>query len=164
MSDPPKYHELVEDDSARPASLREQDGEDDDEVVDGMPLLFRDGALQIAMEEPIESWCARLFSSRAFYSAGPSALVLAFCHFNPANSSPRPLQRAEKHTAGPSLSSQRLAPSVHAQCARDDLMQQSDDTIHCAAQQFHITHMRCTCRDRHTCMRCSALCQAYGLC
>lgn len=54
MSDPPKYHELVDQD-ARPASMPEEDDEAAD-VVDGMPLLFRDGALEIAMEEPIEAW------------------------------------------------------------------------------------------------------------
>ena len=47
--------------SGGPASLREGDNE---EVTDGMPLLFRDGALE--MEDAAPAWCAAVFLHAAF--------------------------------------------------------------------------------------------------
>jgi hypothetical protein len=52
MSDTPTYDEVLQQ-TAAPAHLR-----DDDEVVDGMPLLFRDGALE--MEHSMPTRCVLL--------------------------------------------------------------------------------------------------------
>ena len=59
--EPPSYDEVVRG-NARPACLQDDEG-------DGMPLLFRDGPLEIAVEsiEAAPAWCvARQRRSRRF--------------------------------------------------------------------------------------------------